>query len=303
MNIDIMGLQCFLAVALTKSFTKASEIVGRTQSAVSQQIAKLEENLGSPLLIRGRTLSLTPKGEVFHTYAKRIIALHQDLRDRLQSPSLVGQVRFGLPEDFSSVFLADVLTDFMAVHPRILLNIECDLTLNLLNRFKKKEFDLVLVKMNRPEDFTYGREVWSEKLEWVGSKKYLETYSQHPQLLPLVLAPEPCVYRSKALKALEEAGLSWQIVFTSPSYSSTMAAVKAGAGLTVLPPTMIPSYLCALRHPLLPPLSDTHVSLLKHDAKDPVIQSFEHFVLQKLNPKMDLQYEGELTGLGGPKGN
>lgn len=68
-------------------------------------------------------------------------------------------MRFGVPENFASVYFSEVLADFCRIHPCILLNIVCDLTLNLFDRFKKKEFDLVLVKMNRPEDFPNGLDV------------------------------------------------------------------------------------------------------------------------------------------------
>ncbi len=275
---DLVTFHCFLAVAETGSFTKAAEQVGRTQSAVSQQISKLEQLLGKPLLIRGKRLSLTPEGEVFLGYARQIFLLHREAMDRFKEPDLEGEVRFGLPEDFASVFLSEVLVDFARSHPRVLLNIECDLTVNLFQRFQDREFDLVLVKMNRPEDFPNGQEVWSEPLEWVGRPEVLDSH----ELVPLVLSPQPCVYRARALSALESAGKKWRLVFSSPSYAGTCAAVRAGMGLTVLPRTMIPEQLAPLARERLPPLHDTHVSLLKHRNDTPAINSFEEFVLKKL---------------------
>lgn len=156
MSIDTITLQCFIAVAETGSFTKAAERVGRTQSAISQQMTKLENLLGKSLLLRGKTFALTPEGEIFLGYARQIFALHREAMDRFKEPELEGEVRFGLPENFATVYLSEVLAEFSRIHPRILLNIECDLTLNLFERFKKKQFDLVLVKMNRPEDFPNG---------------------------------------------------------------------------------------------------------------------------------------------------
>ena len=142
MSMDTITVQCFLAVAQTGSFTKASEVIGRSQSAVSQQMAKLESLLGKALFNRGKVFSLTPEGEVFHGYAKQIFALHREAMDRFKEPDLEGEVRFGIPEDFASVFLSDVLVDFARLHPRILLNIKCDLTVNLFERFK--EINLIL---------------------------------------------------------------------------------------------------------------------------------------------------------------
>ncbi len=279
MSIDTITLQCFIAVAETGSFTKAAERVGRTQSAISQQMTKLEKLLGKPLLMRGKAFVLTPEGEVFLGYARQIFALHREAVDRFKKPELEGEVRFGLPENFASVYLSEVLADFSRIHPRILLNIECDLTLNLFERFKKKEFDLVLVKMNRPEDFPNGQDVWSEPLRWVGDASLID--ARKP--VPLVLSPQPCVYRASAIKTLEAAGRSWRLVFSSPSYAGTVAAVKAGMGITVIPHTMIPDELQALDASLLPKLADTHVSLLKHRADNMAINTLEGFVLRKLN--------------------
>lgn len=278
MNIDTVTVHCFLAVAETGSFTRAGVRVGRTQSAVSQQIAKLENLLGKKLVERGRVLSLTVAGETFLNYARQIYALHCEAFDRFREPELEGEVRFGLPEDFASVFLSDVLAEFAHNHPRILLNIECDLTLNLYNRFRQNEFDLVLVKMNRPEDFPYGIDVWSETLEWVGDPSIID----RSKPLPLVLAPQPCVYRARAVKSLDALGWKWRLVFSSPSYAGTIAAVKANMGITVLPRAMIPHGLEAIRQQVLPDLKDVHVSLLKRKLHDPVTNSLENFVLKKL---------------------
>jgi len=279
MSIDTFTLQCFLAAAETGSFTKAAERVERTQSAISQQIAKLEQLLGKPLLVRGKTFSLTPEGEIFLGYARQIFALHREVLDRFKQPELEGEVRFGLPENFASVFLSEVLADFSRLHPRILLTIECDLTLNLFDRFKQKEFDVVLVKMNRPEDFPHGLDVWSEPLKWVGDPSLIDPAKP----VPLVLSPQPCVYRAAALRALENASRTWRLVFSSPSYAGTVAAVKAGMGITVMPATMIPEALATIDSKFLPTMKDTHVSLLKHQADNRAINALAGFVLKKFN--------------------
>lgn len=282
MAFDFVSLTCFLAVADTGSFTKAADRVGRTQSAVSQQIAKLESLLGKSLFIRGKTFALTTEGETFQGYARQIFKLHQEALDRFREPELAGEVYFGLPEDFASVFLSEVLVDFARLHPRVLLNVECDLTLNLFERFKGKAFDLVLVKMNRPEDFPKGLDIWSEELKWVGDGKILDFDSP----IPLVLSPPPCVYRAQALKALESTGKKGRLVFSSPSFAGTTAAVKAGMGITVLPRTMIPESLEALETKELGNLNNIHVSLLKHQEDNAAINSFEQFVLKKCRKHM-----------------
>lgn len=279
MNIDTITLQCFLEVAECGYVTRAAERIGRTQSAVSQQISKLEHMLDNTLFVRGKKFSLTNEGEIFLSYAQKIFALHHEVFDRFKEPELEGEVRFGIPEDFASIYLSDVLVNFSRLHPLIVLNIECDLTLNLFERFKRNEFDLVLLKMNRPEDFPESVDVYSEKLEWVGSPDLLKKNST---ALPLVLSPQPCVYRSRAIKTLEKFGVKWRMVFSSPSYAGTIAAVKANLGITVLPRNMIPSELKTVSHPMLPALNDTHISLLKRDRKNLALLSFEEFVLARL---------------------
>ncbi len=282
MSFDALTLECFLAVTETCSFTRAADKVARTQSAVSQQITKLEKQIGKSLFVRGKNLTLTSEGEILLTYARKIIQLNRDAMDRFKQPELHGEVRFGLPEDFASVFLSEVLTEYASLHPRILLNVECDLTPHLFNRFKKKEFDLVLVKMNRPEDFPNGMDVWSEALEWVGNAELFDL-EEHP--VPLVLSPQPCVYRARAISSLEQRNKKWRIVFSSHSYAGTVAAVKAGMGVTVLPRNMVPKDLEIIRtNKDIPNLDDTHISLLKHHGNNLAVNSFEKFVVERLKP-------------------
>lgn len=282
MPFDALTLECFLAVSETGSFTRASNKVARTQSAVSQQIAKLESQIGKPLFKRGKNFTLTSEGEILLCYAKKIIHLNREAIDHFQQPELQGELRFGLPEDFASVFLSDILSEYASLHPRILLNVECDLTLNLFDRFKNKEFDLVLVKMNRPEDFPNGTDVWSERLEWVGNHEFFESYEDQP--IPLVLSPQPCVYRSRAINSLEKNKKKWRIVFSSHSYTGTIAAVKAEMGITVLARNMVPNGLEIIRSGVnVPKLDDTHISLLKHNNHNTAVNSLENFVIQRLH--------------------
>jgi len=278
MTIDAIALQGFLAVADTGSFTQAARKIGRTQSAVSQQIAKLETLFGKPLFTRGKVFSLTPEGELFLSYARQIHMLQQEAIDRIVKPDLKGEIRFGLPEDFASIFLSDLLVNFSRIHPCILLNIECSLTLNLLERFHMKEFDLVLVKIKCPGNAPHSVDVGTEHLEWVGDPNLI----QNKQPIPLVLAPQPCVFRARVLEALQKKNMRWRLAFTSPSYTGLVAATKAGLGVTALPRTMIPSDLNLINRDTLPPLEKSHISLLKQVPDNPALNSLEEFIVKKL---------------------
>lgn len=279
--MDIFSLECFVAVADTGSFTKAGIRMKRTQSAMTQQISNLEKQLQTRLIDRGKKLGLTQDGDVFLPYALRILAIHHEIMDRFKHPELDGEVSVGIPEDFADRFLADVLADFSRIHPRIFLNVQCGLSLNLYQQFKNKMLDLVLVKMTSPEGFPFGVEIWAEPLVWVGKEGMI--YKQNSGTpLPLVLAPEPCVYRSRAIEALEQNGIRYRIVYSSPSYAGTVAAVRANMGVTVLPITMISQKLIRIDD-LLPSLPDIHVSLIRQNSKNsPAIDSLIEFLLRKL---------------------
>lgn len=280
--MDVFSLECFIAVNECGSFSKAATQVNRTQSAVTQQIGNLEKKLGVSLFHREKKISLTKDGETLLPYALRIYGLHREILDRFKHPELDGEVRIGVPEDFATSFLADVLVDFSQIHPRVFLKVECDLTLNLLNRFKNGMLDLTVLKMSSPEEFPHGVEIWKEPLTWV-SKQGTFQLTQENRPVPLVLSPEPCVYRSKAIKALEIANIQWRIAYTSPSYAGIVAAVKANMGITVFPITMIPDHLEEVVGTFLPPLPEIHVSLLKK-VKEPTppIETLSQFLLKKL---------------------
>jgi DNA-binding transcriptional LysR family regulator len=279
--MEDFSIECFIAVSECASFTKAALRVNRTQSAVTQQISNLEKKLSTRLFNREKKITLTKEGELFLPYALRIYGLYQEVLDRFKHPELDGEVRIGVPEDFATLFLADVLVDFSRIHPRIFLNVQCDLTLNLMNRFKNGMLDLVIVKMSSPQEFPNGVEIWKEPLVWVSKNGTLPRIDNGP--ISLVLSPEPCVYRQRAISTLETANIRWRIVYTSPSYAGTIAAVKANMGVTVLPITMIPKELKQISNPILPPLPEIHVSLLKQEERiDPVIETLREFLLKKL---------------------
>jgi DNA-binding transcriptional LysR family regulator len=285
MNVDHLTLKMFVALAETCSFTKASERVFRTQSAVSQRIAQLENDLGKPLIQRikkNKELAITNEGEVFLKFAREMLKLDREMLAYFKAPELAGEVKFGLPEDFVAVFIDKILPEFVAMHPLVSVNIECDLTLNLFEHFKKGEFDLVLVKMKQPEELSaHSVNIWSEHLEWVCAKNTKDVFA-FDKTIPLVLSPMPCVYRSTATKILEDHDFRWRMAFTSPSYAGKIAAVKAGLGITVFPKNMIPADLVILNDSILPILPNTHVSLLKKQDENPAVLSFEKFVFERL---------------------
>lgn len=261
-HIDTLLLKSFVAVAETGSFSRAADIVGRSQSAVSLQIKKLEEGLKCQLFDRdSREVKLTDQGEIFLGYARRIIELQWEAFSRLNEPDIRGEITLGTPEDFATHYLPGILASFTKHHPHVQLHVMCDLTLNLVQQFQKGKLDIMLFKRD-PERVKGGTKVWREPLIWAAAEHY-----QLKSPLPLVLSPQPCIYRARALAALDRTRKSWQIAYTSPSLAGTIAAVKAGLGITVLPANMVPQGLAPLKSSSvkLPHLPDSEIALIKRD--------------------------------------
>lgn len=260
-QLDTISLKSFIAIAETGTFSHAADTVGRTQSALSLQIKKLEESLGCELFSRtSRKVALTEQGEIFLGYAKRIVQLQWEVYSRLKEPDIEGEIRLGTPEDFATHYLPEVLAMFRKHHPRIQLNVSCDLTLNLVDGFKRGEFDIILVKRD-PQRMKGGTKVWREPLVWAAADHW-----QAEKPLSLVLSPQPCIYRARALAALDRAKKPWHIAYTSPSLAGTIAAVKAGLGITVLPQNMLPAGIHAIHAEIkLPELADAEIALMKRD--------------------------------------
>lgn len=280
-NTDTLTLKSFIAIAENGTFSQAAEIVGRTQSALSLQIKKLEESIGCLLFERtSRSVKLTEEGEIFLNYAKRMIDLQWEVYSRLNEPDAEGEIRFGTPEDFATHYLPDVLATFRHHHPRIQLKVSCDLTLNLIEGFHKSQFDMILVKRD-PQKVRGGMKVWREPLVWAAADHY-----QPEDPLSLVLSPQPCIYRARALAALDKAKKKWHISYTSPSLAGTLAAVRAGLGITVLPANMLPSGIHAIGAAHLPELVDAEIALLKRGQLSKAGEMLAEHIIHSLESKV-----------------
>ena len=167
-NLDLDLVRSFVAVTEAKSFTRASERMGRSQSAISLQLRRLEQRIGHPLLSRDpRHVTLTEAGAAFLPQARRLLRLNDEILAGLSADLMEGEVRLGAPEDFATAHLPQVLGGFARSHPRIALSVTCDLTLNLMERLNEGALDLALIK-REPVGPDLGVRVWREPLVWVG---------------------------------------------------------------------------------------------------------------------------------------
>jgi DNA-binding transcriptional LysR family regulator len=230
--LDLDLLRSFVAVVDAGGFTRASERVHRTQSTVSQQIKRLEDDFGRVLLNRnGKTITPTEDGERLLSYARRILSLAEEARDVLARPSSEGAVRLGIPEDFAAYRLTKLLAQFARSRPGLRLDVRADQSKYLRRDLERGELDLALLKRDAGEKG--GIAVWPERVHWVTSKTNPIDTKTHS--VPLIFFPAGCLYRARAIHAIESAGRAWHMAYTSSSLSGIQAAVAAGLGLSILP--------------------------------------------------------------------
>ncbi len=289
-DIDTSLLRTFVTLAETRSFTRTAEIIGRSQSAASMQIAKLEELLDSKLFERDkRNVNVTADGEKLLGYARQIVGLSDSLIGRFREPDIEGEIRFGSPEDFATFYLPDILASFAQSHPRVALNVNCDLTLSLIKGFEKNKYDLIVIKQEPGNLYKGAQALWRERLVWVGASQddkaasFKKIVKNHAPL-PLILSPPPCVYRARATEALDKAGVAWKVAYTSPSIAGEIAAVKAGLGYAALPRKMVPPDLVPLENEQgWPKLKDAEICLLARDENKPAIAALSDYIRQRIS--------------------
>jgi DNA-binding transcriptional LysR family regulator len=258
--LDLELLRSFVAVVDSGGFTRAGERVHRTQSTVSQQIRRLEGDFGRPLLHRdGKRIRPTEEGERLLSYARRLLALAEEARDVVSRPTGDGVVRLGLPEDFAAHRLTEMLSEFARSRPGLRLYVRCGKSVHMRSALERGELDLALFKRDAEE--TGGIAAWPEHLRWTTSRRHPVDFRGDP--LPLAVFEQGCLYRNRAIHALETVGRPWHIVYTSPSILGIQAAVSAGLGVSILPEVAIlPEHTVLDARHGLPPITDTEVALV-----------------------------------------
>jgi DNA-binding transcriptional LysR family regulator len=233
--MDFELLRSFVSVVDAGGFTRAGERVNRTQSTVSQQIKRLEDSVGRPLLLRkGKRVSPTEEGERLLSYARRILTLADEAQDAVARAAPEGVVRLGVPEDFAAYRLAHLLSKFVRSRPDLRLDVRCDLSVRLRRDLGRGELDVALIKRDVGDTSESGAvATWPEGLRWVTSKRFPVDHGRDP--LPLAAFEQGCLYRRRAIHLLEAAGRTWRVAYTSPNLSGIQAAVSAGLGVSILP--------------------------------------------------------------------
>lgn len=234
MNLHIDFLRTFIAVADTRGFTKAGRQVNRSQSAVSMQIKRLEDEVGKPLFERiGKTVKLTTEGILLIKYARRIVKEHDDAVMALSKPALKGFIRFGSPEHYTAGVLPKLLARFASSYPDVLVEMRCENSDKIKESVDRGELDIGLCTQISDG----GQVIYHDPVVWVTDPGFIV---QKDKALSLAVFEDDCIFRSWAVAALEQAGIEYRIVYVSRSISGILDAVRAGLAIAPIVKSNVP---------------------------------------------------------------
>lgn len=257
-SFDLDILRGFVVGMELGSYARAAEQLGRSTSALSTQLRRLEAAAGTVLLRKdGRGLALTPAGQVLFDYAKRLLALHDEALGAVQGLCAEGSVRVGIQHDFCDDLLPRALGRFARAHPRVQLQTRVGRNTELLQALADGALDFALAWGEAAPGLR--KDVIAKvPMVWIGPA-LPEALPQLGSEIPLVAYEDACRFRTAATAALDRAHIPWRVALTSPSLSGLWAGVSAGLGLSVRTPLGLPpSVLCmdrkAWKLPALPSL-------------------------------------------------
>jgi DNA-binding transcriptional LysR family regulator len=270
-NIPTELLRTFVAVVDQRGFTKAAQALGFTQPAVSAQIKRLQNILGSELLDKSAPgVSLTEKGRSIADCARRLLAINDQILDLAALRTSPRPLRIGIPGDYAGTLLPGALADFRRRAPQQGFHVRCDVSDRLLQGLRQGELDLaVAFVQSDPPIAAHDR--WIEPVVWVHSRAAV----YDPAVpVPLVTQDEACLLTKLAIQALDQAGRAWEMVFTGASSVSTMAAVAADLGVGPAIERLVPADLVVWRDTPLPPLPDIECGIyLREGEDDPLLEA------------------------------
>ncbi|WP_051137999.1 LysR family transcriptional regulator [Burkholderia cepacia] len=264
-SLEIDLLRSFVVIAEVRSLSRAAARVGRTQSALSQQMRRLEESVDQPLFQRtGRGVVLTHPGERLLVHAQRILRHHDEALADLCGTGLSGTIRFGCPDDYAAVFLPSLLRRFSSQHPQAIVEVVCGPTPRLLEQLDKRAVDLAMISL--PDDGSNDDFIRREQLVWIG---YPGQDAAQFDPLPLALSDPDTLDHIAACDALQRAGRDYRVAYASSSLAGLTALVRSGQAFAVMTQTAVPADLAILAADRgLPPLPAVGITL-RFDRKRP----------------------------------
>ncbi len=264
-QLSLDNLRTLVTVIELGGYAKAGNKLGRSQPAVSLQIKKLEEQLGKPLFSKeGQRHHPNREGLFLYEKARAMLAINDELFSHFSEAQLSGRLRLGIPSEFATTLLPSIIGEFNQLYPDVALEITSSLSQELLNERQANQFDLILALIN-PEQKAAGELVLEDDLVWVGSQHQPLTQDQ----IALVVAPNGCVYRSRAIKRLQQQTIPWRIAYTTADLYGLTAAIQQGLGITALAKTSVPSELKEIQAAYLPELGKIKICLFSQKTAHP----------------------------------
>jgi DNA-binding transcriptional LysR family regulator len=281
-NLDMDVLRTFVTGVNLGSFARAADRLGRSPSAISLQLRKLEEQAGQTLFQKqGRGLALTEAGDILIGYARRILELNDEASSAMIGLSAMqGWVRIGLPQDFAETWFPGLLGRFARAHPKVRVEARVDRGSALAEAVQRGDLDLALT-WGRMGD-AHAQIIATRPVVWIGPNGFRRDEGEP---LPLIAFDSPCAFRSAGLEALDSERIEWRHVFASPSLGGLWAAVTAGLGVTLRTAEGVPSHLRVLDPATsgLPALGDIDLTLHRSgNEQSPAIMQLQVLLIEAI---------------------
>lgn len=260
-HLDLDALRAFVAIVDSGGFSSAGVQLGRTQSAVSLQLKRLEHSLGQSLVqrVQGRVDGPTAEGAALLAYARQLLRLNDEACAALRQNSAVGSLRLGLPEELMESIFPAVMPGFRALYPRLRLFVQADTSAALRRTLAEGALDVALVKHCGDALPAEAELIHEEPLCWMAGLAYRDVSPEAEGELPLALFGENCVFRLAVGAALAATGWPSVLQYTGSSTTGLRHAVRQGLGVTALPRSLLAEGLVIVerygsrRLPELPP--------------------------------------------------
>lgn len=260
--LDLDLLRSFVAVVDSGSFSHAALRIGRSQSAVSMQIQKLEALIGKPLLERGgKRVTPNSAGTDLLVHARRLLRLSDEAWASVTRPHVTGKVRLGVPESYAVPLVSPILERFASHYPEVVVEFVCEPSFSLIDALARDLIDIAVVTHVMGQSSGIVRR---EPMVWIGSVAHA-VWEKNP--LPIALFQTPSV-REYALKALTEADRPYRNTYSSTGLAGLVTVVQSGLAVAAIARCSVPPGLSILgAREGLPPLPDLELGILRNEAE------------------------------------
>src|SRR6185312_5751621 len=290
-NLDLDTLRTLAVAHNHGGLAQAAERLGRTPSAISLQMKRLQDDLGVTIFVRrGRRLGLTENGEVVLSYARRILTLNDELLDITQRAGVSGVIRIGGPQDFASV-LPEVLSHFASLYPYMQIELLIEGNASLLEAVQSARIDLAAI-IGGDGTAATGETIGHLEIGWIASASF---NPREKQPLPLAVLGPKCAFRRRAIERLEAADIAYRVAASSPSLDGLWAALCGGLGVTARTALNLPEGLAFDRvlHGL-PALGSLPVTVHRNaDAKGEAVDRMAALLTDTLKPVLHREPSGK----------